>query len=84
MRNDLKPLPKHRQWLLRTADRRKKAWAALKSMATKLLTLAISVLGAILISVGAYQMYGPAGYVVGGLLCWVLLWAHEQGKGGSE
>lgn len=83
MRNDLKPLPRHRQWWHRTADRRKSAWRTMKTAAAKLLTLAISVLGAILISVGAYQMYVPAGYVTGGLLCWVLVWAHEQDKGGS-
>lgn len=53
-------------------------------MARKALTLAISVLGAILISYGVLLVYVPAGYVVGGLMCWLLLWSHEQDRRRSE
>lgn len=80
MRDDPKPLPRRVQWWRETGDRRLAAYKSFKQGAAKVLTLAISVLGATLISAGVYQMYPPAGYIVGGILCWVLLWSHEQDK----
>jgi hypothetical protein len=56
------------------------AYANLKIVGAKLLTLAISVLGAMLISYGVWQVYGPAGYVVGGVLLFALQWSHEKDK----
>lgn len=83
--DDLTPLPRWQQkrralvaWWHRTRDRRRAAYRTFKSGAASALTLAISVVGAILISAGVYQMYAPAGYVVGGFMCWLLLWSHEQ------
>lgn len=80
MKSDLKPLPKRVQWWRRTRKAREQAYTTFKTRALKLLTLAISVLGATLISYGVYQVYAPAGYVVAGMLCWVLLWSHEMDK----
>jgi hypothetical protein len=77
----LKPLPRHVQWWRRTRDRRQAAYTTFKAMGAKALILAISVLGATLVSYGAWMIYAPAGYIVGGLLCWVLLWSHEQDHG---
>lgn len=85
MRDDLTPLPRWRQTVAKWSHkwrmgrgRRAKAYANLKIVGARGLTLAISVLGAMLISYGVWQIYAPAGYIVGGLLCWVLLWSHEQ------
>jgi hypothetical protein len=80
MDGDLKPLPKRVQWWRRTRDQRRRAAKSFRTGVARALTLAISVLGATLISYGVYQVYPPAGYVVGGALCWVLLWSHEQDK----
>lgn len=84
MNKDLKPLPRRVQWWRRTRIRRQAAFTTFRSQVRKALTLAISVLGAMLVSYGVYQVYVPAGYVVGGMLCWVLLWSHEQDKRRSE
>lgn len=78
--DDLKPLPRRVQWWRRTRDARQRALKTFKTQAAKLLTLAISVVGAILISYGVWLAYAPAGYVTGGILTWVLLWSHEQDK----
>ena len=78
------PLPRRVQWWRRTKIQRRAALTTLKSTAAALLTLAVSVLGAILISHGVYQVYAPAGYVIGGLMCWLLLWSHERDKGGNR
>lgn len=84
MRSDLKPLPKRVQWWRRTQDRRQRAYMTIKATSAKALTLAISVLGGILISYGVWTAYPPAGYVVGGIICWLLLWSHELDKGRRE
>lgn len=80
-RDDLQPLPRRVQWWRRTKNRRQTALTTLKSTASALLVLAVSILGATLVSFGVYQMYAPAGFITGGLMCWVLLWSHEQDRG---
>ena len=82
--NGTKPLPRRVQYWRRTRERRQQAFRTFKITASKALTLAISVLGAILISFGVWSIYAPAGYIVGGFICWMLLWSHEQDKGGRE
>lgn len=85
--NPDKPLPKWRSLLLlgrskwrRGRYARSKAYANLKIAGAKLLTLAISVVGAMLISFGVWQIYAPAGYIVGGFLAFGLQWSHEKDK----
>jgi hypothetical protein len=80
VRDDFKPLPRHVQWWRRTRNQRLAAYKSFESGVRKLLTLAISVVGAILISYGVHEVYPPAGFVTGGIMCWLLLWSHEQDK----
>lgn len=84
MKSDLKPLPKRVQWWRKTRNRRQQAYVTMGSAARKLSTLAITVLGAMLISYGAWLVVPAAGFVTGGILCWVLVWSHEQDKRRSE
>lgn len=84
MVDDLTPLPRRVQWWRRTKNQRRAALTTLKSIAAALLVLAVSAAGAMLISYGVYSVYAPAGYVVGGLMCWLLLWSHEKDRGGSR
>lgn len=79
---DLIPLPVWRQKLARyrdqwrrSKDRRHRAWVTLQSAVTLALTLAFTLGGATLISFGVYRMYAPAGYITGGIMCWLLQWA---------
>lgn len=44
------------------------------------MTLAVSVVGGILVAFGVHQVYEPAGYMVGGLMCWLLQWSHERDR----
>jgi hypothetical protein len=88
MTNDLKPLPAYRRrarelgaWWRQRRIQRQRAYKSFKTGVAKLLTLAISVLGATLIAYGVYQVYPPAGYVTGGFMCWLLLWSHEKDRG---
>lgn len=46
-------------------------------------SLAISVLGATLIAYGVWSVYNPAGYLVAGVLVFVLQWSHEKDREGS-
>lgn len=80
MVDDLTPLPRRVQWWRETRNQRRAALTTLKSTAEALLILAVSVLGAILVAYGVYQVYAPAGFVTGGLMCWLLLWSHERDK----
>lgn len=51
-------------------------------MGRRALTLAISLLGAMLVSYGVWQVYAPAGFVTGGILLWAVQWNYgEGGKG---
>lgn len=88
---DLTPLPAWKQRLLRLAarwkgskPRRQQNAKTLGRIASKGLILAITVLGAILIAAGVQKIYDPAGYITGGLLCWLLLWSHEKDKEGGR
>ena len=80
----MKPLPPAVRWWREGRIARARAWKSFKAVVAKVLTLAISVLGATLISFGVWQMYAPAGYIVGGALIWVLLWSHEQDRKGGQ
>lgn len=87
--SDLTPLPawKQRQKALvaawrRSRDSRVRRYATLRNAGRRGLTLAISVVGAMLVSFAVWQMYAPAGYAVGGLLVWALQW--NYGKEGSD
>ena len=85
----LDPQPKWRQhrdrlvasWR-RSRDSRRNAYRNLKKAGRKGLTLAISVLGATLVSFGVWSVHHPAGYVVAGLLLWAIQWNYgEEGDG---
>ena len=80
----MKPLPPVVRWWREGRIGRARAWKSFKTVVVRVLTLAISVLGATLISFGVWQMYAPAGYIVGGALIWVLLWSHEQDRKGGQ
>lgn len=86
----LGPQPKWRQrraalvaWWRKTRDARHKALKTFRTQARKLLTLAVSVLGATLISFGVWTVHPSAGYIVAGLLLWGVQWnyAKEEGDG---
>ena len=81
---DLKPLPRAVQWWRKSRNQRQQALKTFNTVAAKALTLAISLLGATLVSYGAWMIYAPAGFIVGGLLCWVVLWSNEQDKRRTE
>lgn len=80
-RDDPKPLPRRVQWWRRTRNQRAKALQSFKAATSTALSLAISLLGAILVSYGVWTIYAPLGYITGGLLLWCLQWSHEQDKG---
>lgn len=80
MRSDLTPLPTRVQWWRSTAGRRQKALLAFKVMVGTLVSLAVSMLGATLISFGVYSVYRPAGLIVAGVLVFVLQWSHEKDR----
>jgi len=81
---DLVPLNRGQRliaWWRRSANRRRNARQSIVKAAPAVWWFAISVAGAILIAFGAYQIYAPSGYIVGGLLAWLLVWSNEQDKG---
>lgn len=87
-RDDLKPLPawkrKRAEWLAawrRSRVSRVRRYATLRKAGRKGLTLAISVVGAILVSFGVWQMYAPAGFLAGGILLWVIQWNYGSERG---
>lgn len=89
--DDLRPLPWYRQrlaqtraWWVRSRNRRQDAYRNLKTAGRKGLTLAISVVGATLVSFGVYSTYAPAGYVVGGVLLWMIQWNYGEQKGSGR
>lgn len=84
MSDDLKPLPVWKQWWRRGRKQRQQAYVTMKSTVRTGLTLAITVVGATLISYGVWTACPSAGYVTGGVLVWVMLWSHEQDKRRSD
>lgn len=87
MSDDLTPLPRWKQrragmvaWWRKSKNGRQVALKNLRSAGAKALTLAISVVCAILVAYGVWLAYAPLGFAVGGLLGWLLLWSHEQDR----
>lgn len=85
----LDPLPKWKQrraalvaWWRRSRDRRRALAGNLKKAGRRGLTLAISVLGATLVSYGVWSIYAPVGYIAAGLLLWAIQW--NYGDEGSD
>lgn len=85
---DLTPLPRWKQYRARmivswyrSRDRRREAVRTLKKAGRKGLTLAISMLGVMLISYGVWSVHHPAGYVTAGLLLWAIQWNHGDERG---
>lgn len=85
---DLTPLPRWKQrqremlaWWRRSRDRRRNGYRNLRKAGRRGLTLAISLVGAILVSFGVYRIYAPAGYLAAGLLLWALQWNHGNTEG---
>lgn len=86
----LDPLPRWKQrrnvlvaWWRRSRDRRRTAVSTMAKAGRTGLTIAISVVGAILISYGVWQVHHSAGYVTAGILLWVIQWNYgkEEGDG---
>lgn len=87
-RDEFTPLPKWRQrqralvaWWRRSRDRRRNAYQSLRKAGRKGLTLAISMVGAILVSYAAWMFYPPVGYAVGGVLLWAIQWNYGDKEG---
>jgi hypothetical protein len=85
---DLTPLPPWRQRLARyqaawkaSKDRRREVLVALLSAAKVVLSLAFHAGGGTLIAYGAYLMAPPAGYITGGIMCWLVAWSTERDLG---
>lgn len=85
----LDPLPVWKQrrsalvaWWRRSRDRRRVLAGNLKKAGRRGLTLAISVLGATLVSYGVWSIYAPVGYITAGLLLWAIQW--NYGDEGSD
>lgn len=86
----LDPLPKWKQrraalvaWWRRSRDRRLRTLKNLGKAGRRGLTLAISMLGAILVAYGTWTVYAPAGWIVAGGLLWAIQWNYgdEEGSG---
>jgi len=87
---DLTPLPRWRQhraalvaWWRRSKNQRQRALKDLRKAGRRGLTLAISVVGAILVAYGAWSVYAPAGWIIAGCLLWAVQWNYgdERGSG---
>lgn len=81
------PLPAHRRrwremkaWWVRSRNRREQGLKSLWNAGQKATAFAFQWLGGTLISFGVYQTYPPAGYIAGGLICWLLLWSGEADR----
>lgn len=90
MRKSDIPLPvwKQRQralvaWWRRSKDRRQTAYRTLRITGARAFTLAVSLLGATLVSYGVHSVYEPAGFIAAGLLLWAVQWNYgdEEGDG---
>lgn len=88
--DEFKPLPVWKQrWRAaraawrRSKDRRRRVCATLAIAGRRGLTLAISMVGVILISYGVWSIHHSAGYVVAGLLLWGIQWNYGKEEGGG-
>ena len=86
----LDPLPAWKQrraalvaWWNRSRDQRRTAYRNLRNTGARALTLAISLVGATLVSYGVWSVHRPAGWIVAGLLVWAIQWNYgkEEGDG---
>jgi len=86
----LDPLPRWKQrrarmvaWWRRSKNQRQQTLKNLRKAGRRALTLAISLLGAILVAYGTWTVYAPAGWIVGGGLLWAIQWNYgdEEGSG---
>ncbi len=91
MNDDMIPQPRWKQrrdrmvaWWRKSRIRRQAALTSLRNAGAQALSLAISTAGGMLISYGVYTLYAPAGRVVAGLMCWLLLWSFEQDRKGKR
>jgi len=69
-------------WWRRSRDARRQTLRTLKKAGRRGLTLAISVVGATLVSYGVWSVHHPAGYAIAGLLVWAIQW--NYGNEGSD
>jgi hypothetical protein len=79
--DDFKPLPRWKQrqrqmvaWWRRNRDARRRTLKSFRIQVQNTLTLAISVVGGMLISYGVWLVYVPAGFATGGILLWAIQW----------
>lgn len=49
-------------------------------MVATLVSLAVSVVGATLVAYGVWSMHAPSGFIVGGVLVYLLQWSHEKDR----
>lgn len=78
--DDLTPLPLWKQRWRAGAVRRREALVAFKAMVATLVSLAVSVVGATLVAYGVWSMHAPSGFIVGGVLVYLLQWSHEKDR----
>ena len=89
--SDLTPLPRWKQrraavvaWWRRSRNRRQEHYRNLTNAARVGLTLAISMLGAMLVSYGVWSIYAPAGFMAAGVLLWAVQWNYGDKEGEGE
>ena len=68
----------------RSKDRRSRACRSLGNAGRRGLTLAISMLGAMLVSYGVWSIYAPAGFMAAGVLLWAVQWNYGDKEGEGE
>lgn len=78
--DDLTPLPPWKTKWRRGRIARRKAAETLLSMVRSLVPVVVSVVGATLVALGVHQVYGPAGFITGGLMVFALQWSHEKDR----
>ncbi len=88
MRDDLRPQPRWCRardrmvaWWRRSRNSRRNAYTNLKKAGRRGLTLAISVLGATLVSYGVWSVHHPTGYIIAGALLWAIQWNYGDERG---
>lgn len=56
----------------------------MKKIYEKMLAMVLDVAGCGMVTVGVYLLHVPAGFMVGGLSCLALSWAHNRKEGDGE